>query len=100
MGKMKVKSECNIITGEYPFHKQLKEELVPLLENYTDQHGRRTNVKATMTEWDWGNNIERVLRLKNFIIETSGGMGINKNLFQELKVRHFWANIYHHYELG
>ena len=98
MGKMKVKSECNIITGEYPFHKQLKEELVPLLENYTDQHGRRTNVKATMTEWDWGNNIERVLRLKNFIIETSGGIGINKNLFQELKVRHFWANIYHHYD--
>ena len=51
------------------FHKQLKEELVPLLENYTDQQGRRTNVKATMTEYVWGDNIKRVSRLKSFIVE-------------------------------
>ena len=96
MGKMKVKGEYDIITGEYPFHEQLKEELVPSLENYTDQQGRRTNVKATMTEWDWGNDIERVSRLKSFIVEMTRRIVTSPNLSQDLAVRHLWANIYHH----
>ena len=43
---MKVKSRYDIIIGEYPYHQQLKNELVPLLENYSDKQGRMTNVQA------------------------------------------------------
>ena len=55
-----------IIVSEYPFHKELKKELIPLLENYPDEMGKRTNVKATMTNYRWGikNKTKRLQRLK------------------------------------
>ena len=87
-----------IIVSEYPFHKELKKELIPLLENYPDEMGKRTNVKATMTEYVWGDNIKRVSRLKSFIVEMAGRIAMNPNLVGDLKVRHLWANIYEHYD--
>ena len=44
MKKIRVKSYSDVCIGEYPFHKELKDELVPLLENYPDKQGRQTNV--------------------------------------------------------
>jgi len=95
MGKLKVKSESEIIIGEYPFHKKLKDEVVSLLENYPDQQGRKSNVKATMTEWEWGEDIERVGRLKRFILEKAqAASDLGPYVPYNLKVDEFWANIY------
>tara|TARA_B100000427_G_scaffold141128_1_gene117529 strand:+ start:397 stop:933 length:537 start_codon:yes stop_codon:yes gene_type:complete len=94
-----VKSDNVIIVGEYSFHKELKEELLPLLENYPDEMGRKTSVKATMTEYDWDPKSDRLERLKNNILEfanyncsfkwsSSGGV------YARYFMTDFWANIY------
>ena len=101
MRKIKVKNYDHVCIGEYPLHKQLKDELGPLLEKYPDQHDRKTNVKATMTEWDWNPESVRLKRLKNNILEF---VNYNCNYYpvrsiEDIKsVRYFmndfWANIY------
>ena len=68
---MKVESQYDVYVGEYPFHKQLYDELVPLLENYPDKQGMETNVKATMTEWNWDPLSDRLNRFINCIIQES-----------------------------
>ena len=95
-----VKCDNAIVVGEYPFHKKIKDELVPLLENYPDQQDRLTNVKATMTEWQWQEDNLRIKRLKECAlaevrshpmfrqIEFRFGVPI-KVIFKE-----FWANVY------
>ena len=101
MRLIKVKNYDYVCIGEYPLHKQLKDELVPLLEKYPDKQGRRTNVIATMTEWDWNPENVRLKKLKNTIIEF-----VNYN-FDNGEVRcigdtrraryfinDFWGNIY------
>ena len=52
MRKIRIKSYSDVCIGEYPLHKQLKDELVPLLEKYPDKQGRQTNVIAS-TDRDW-----------------------------------------------
>ena len=93
-----VKSDNFVIRGEYPFHKQLKEELLPLLKNYPDQQNRLTNVKAIMTEWDWQSDNPRIKRLKECIIAEAYSHEICKDLkitcSFKLEVDEFWANIY------
>ena len=97
MKKIRVKSYSDVCIGEYPFHKELKDELVPLLENYPDKQGRNSNVIATMTEWDWDPKNDRLDRLKDSILESS-----NYNcsfLSPDGKpvryfMRDFWGNIY------
>ena len=97
MRKIRVKNYEDIFIGEYPFHKQLKDELVPLLEKYDDRQNRKTNVKATMTEWNWDPKNDRLKRLKNNIIEfanyncyyyNSDGKSITYFM------KSFWGNIY------
>ena len=97
MRLIKVKNYDYVCIGEYPLHKQLKDELVPLLEKYPDQHGRKTNVKATMTEWDWNPENVRLKRLKNNILEfvnynCSFSRGDNKPV--RYFINDFWGNIY------
>ena len=62
---LRVKSDYVVLIGEYPFHKQLKEEIVPILEQYPDIQEKKTNVKATMTEWDWNPGSDRIERLNH-----------------------------------
>tara|TARA_X000000368_G_scaffold214444_1_gene169400 strand:+ start:254 stop:802 length:549 start_codon:yes stop_codon:yes gene_type:complete len=96
-----VKSDNAIIVGEYPFHKELKEELLPLLENYPDQHDRSTNVKATMTEWEWQKDNRRVKRLKECacaelrhhpMVHQIGYQRYRKPSM--INFKEFWANVY------
>ena len=99
MRKIRVKSYDDIFIGEYPFHKQLKDELVPLLEKYPDKQGMQTNVIATMTEWDWNPENDRLKRLKNTITEFANNKyGYRKGSDTAQKERyfmkHFWGNIY------
>ena len=102
MRKIRVKNYEDIFIGEYPFHKQLRDELVPLLEKYPDKQGRRTNVIATMTEWDWNLENDRLKRLKNNIVEfanynCSFGKGVYRDFGYEKEryfMKTFWGNIY------
>ena len=97
---MKVESQCNIYVEEYPFHKQLYDELVPLLESYPDRQGRLTNVKATMTEWmlDSGGDCVSLNRLKKCLLNAASNgpfwfskhRSINFPFYDS-----FWGNIYH-----
>ena len=96
-----ITSDSPIVVNEYPFHKQLKEELVPLLENYPDQQNRSTNVKATMTNFFWGidSKSKKLQRLKECIVAEAYSHedyivppweGPRPSLF----VKDCWANIY------
>ena len=64
MRKVEIKYKSTIIIEDYPFHEKLRDELVPQLENHPDRQGKQTNVKATMTNWNWQYNNPRVKRLK------------------------------------
>ena len=98
---MKVKSHCDIFIGEFPFHKELKEDLVPLLEGYDDHQNRKTNVQATMTEWDWHPENVSLKRLKNNIIEfiyyncnNQEVRSVDDNTPVRYFVNDLWGNIY------
>ena len=97
MRKIRVKNYEDVCIGEYPFYKKLKDELVPLLENYPDKQGRKTNVIATMTEWDWNPENDRLKRLKNNILEVANyNCSFDKlgNKPVRYFIRDFWGNIY------
>ena len=90
-----------IIVSEYPFHKELKKELIPLLENYPDEMGKRTNVKATMTNYRWGikNKTKRLQRLFDCILaeaysHESYTSPCHNSTRPLLFVKDSWANIY------
>ena len=100
-----IADEYSIIVSEYLFHKELKKELIPLLENYPDEMGRRTVVKATMTNFFWGINRKgesdnkRLQRLLDCIVAEAYSHedyivppweGPRPSLF----VKDCWANIY------
>ena len=97
-----VKSDTSVITGEYPFHKKLKEELLPLLEKSPDHQDKKTNVKATMTEWQWQEDNPRVKRLKECALAEVR----SHPLFRQIEFKfgdtplnvifkEFWGNIYY-----
>ena len=97
MRKIRVKNYDDVCIGEYPFHKELKDELVPLLENYPDKQGRKTNVIATMTEWDWNPENDRLKRLKNNIVEFANyncSFKWTGGVYARYFMWEFWANIY------
>ena len=96
---VRVKSDYDIFVGEYPFHKQLYDELVSTLEEYPDKQDRNTNVKATMTEWNWDPISDRLKRLKNCVIQDA-----KSKFFQHAGYLYehplaffesFWGNVYH-----
>jgi len=96
--RVKVKSYCDIFIGQFPFHKELKEDLVPLLEKYDDRQGRKTNVQATMTEWDWDPSLPRLQRLKKCILDDVHSYSECRCAGNEypltLKFHNFFGNIY------
>ena len=92
----KVKTVSTIAIEEYPFHKQLYDELVPILEDYPDQQNRGTNVKATMTEWEFDQRGDycKLNILKKYLLSVAcdGPFWFTDHLpFYE----GFWGNIYH-----
>ena len=103
-----ITSDYPIIVNEYPFHKQLKEELVPLLENHPDELGKTSNVKATMTNYFWGvdSKSKKLQRFKECILDETRTHKIYATMSQVLDtphgkvlpslfVKNFWANIYY-----
>ena len=93
-----VKSYSPIFIGKYPFHQKLKDELVPRLEEYPDHMGRKTNVKADHTEWDWMPENSQVKELKRCIFaEIDTYYRIKAISFArppELEMDNFWGMVY------
>ena len=92
---MKIKHNANITVENYPFHKMLADELVPLLENYEDKQNRTSNVKATMT--DWYITTPQIERLRKFILNEI--TSISDLSLENIKTfiprfRDIWANVY------
>ena len=92
---MKIKDDVEVIVGDYPFANQLYDELVSILEKQPDKKDRKTNVKATMT--DWYITTPQIARLRKFLLnEVSCKFPTNVDdkaltpIFKD-----FWANIYH-----
>ncbi len=97
MRKIRVKNYEDVCIGEYPFYKKLKDELVPLLEKYSDKQDRKTNVIATMTEWDWDPKNDKIDRLKDSIVESSNyncSFLTNDGRPVRYFIKDFWGNIY------
>ena len=85
--------------GQYPFAEALKEEVVPVFEKYKDKQGRRTNVKATMTEWNISS--PQIERFKKYILNeiqtfykpsTFIEEGEEKN--EKFEIKDLWGNVY------
>ena len=99
---LKVKQIVPILIDDYPWHQDLKDSIVPLLENYPDKQDRITNVKATMTEWEWGTDNPKVHRLQIYLLNeikkffSIGCYNDNgRNADPEgMRLVNFWANIY------
>ena len=99
---LKVKQIVPILIDDYPWHQDLKDSIVPLLENYPDKQNRVTNVKATMTEWEWGTDNPKVHRLQIYLLNeikkffSIGCYNDNgRNADPEgMRLVNFWANIY------
>ena len=97
---MKVSHQAAIFVGDYPFAAQLKEAISPILENYSDQQGRQSNVKATMTEWNWNPDNVQLQKFKRFILneaekkgcDTFPGFMATKRATMDFI--DFWGNIY------
>jgi len=99
MKKFNIKLNSPIFIGEYPFHQQLSDELVPVLEEYPDLQDRGTNVKAVMTDWDF-DLVPKSLQIKKFKLYLTNT--ITKEFEYHLvgqsqppiKLVDFWANVY------
>ena len=95
---MKIKHNANITVEDYPFHKMLADELVPLLENYEDKQHRTSNVKATLT--DWYITTPQIERLRKFILnEITSKIDASIKMIGDIKpfiprFRDIWANVY------
>ena len=99
MKKVEIKSKSTIMIEDYPFHEDLKDDMVSVLENYPDKQEWKTNVKATMTEWKWQLDNPRVIRLKESVTRL-----VNDFIFTDsdsdfretwdLRWTDFWGNVY------
>ena len=97
MKALKIKNYSHALVGTYPFHDNLKKELVPLLEESVDTLSETTNVKATHTVWNWLPDNTKVKNLKKFILseikEYYKPGCINEDV-RNLDVVNFWGNLY------
>jgi hypothetical protein len=89
---MKVKCELDVISFYYPYHKELKKEVCEYLKKCQYNHGKNTNVKAAITDWDI--TTPQIEKLKTFMISNISMFGLKMpNRFNFL-FESFWANVY------
>lgn len=83
-----------LVIDDYPYHQELRDELLPTLKQYRDVQNHGTNVKATMTEWSIVT--PQIKNLQEFIVNyiraypspfLSGGD-------HTLVFDSFWGNVY------
>jgi len=88
---MKIKTDIDIFSFNYPYHKKLKQSTLKFLENYPDVQDRKTNVKAKMTEWNISS--PQIEELKEFILSNVNFL-YPYTVNYQMNIHDFWANIY------
>jgi hypothetical protein len=88
---MKVKCEFDVLSFYYPYHKELKKEVLNYLHNYQDKQNKSTNVKATMTEWNF--TTPQIEKLKKFVYSNLIFF-VSEECIKRAYFSDFWANIY------
>ena len=97
---MKLKSYGNVEIVNYPFHEDLKAETENFFKGDIDKQRRTTNVKASMTEWMWGDDFPQVRKLKKFIISkcfehfSQYYVAVQATSTTGFRLHDFWANVY------
>ena len=85
------------ILDNYNRHWYVKNDLLNFLENHRDVQNRKTNVKATMTDWTMKKHSPIVDQFKDLILSVIRYeyMTFNGRVCDnELRYRAFWGNIY------
>ena len=80
------------VFDNYPRQNLLLRDLGDYFENYKDCQNRRTNVKATMTEWRLDIPSQEYIHLKNTIVSLVKDLNLYWSSPFEIKT--IWANIY------
>jgi len=94
---MKVKCELDVFSFHYPYHKELKKEVIDYLEKYPFKDKEPNNVKATMT--DWNITTPQIEKLKSFTISNLVFFDYVKKIGGNYFFQDFWAIIYHKNDL-
>ena len=68
MDRLEVHHPVKIHLSYYPHHEQLKKQIYDHLLDYEDKQDHKTNVKATMTEWQLTSS--ELEKLKDYIIQS------------------------------
>ena len=92
MSIVKVRNLADVYVGDYPLAKNLQDNLLSKLEDYPDQQGRKTNVQATMTEWDFEKDNIHVQNFRKFILNEL--LTQDHNHDRSYKFVDFWGNVY------
>ena len=98
MNQLEVHHPVKIHLSYYPHHEQLKKQIYDHLLDYEDKQDHKTNVKATMTEWQLTSS--ELEKLKDWIIQS---LKFLPNELQwgppgDFEFKNLWANIYRHGE--
>ena len=98
MDRLEVHHPVKIHLSYYPHHEQLKKQIYDHLLDYEDKQDHKTNVKATMTEWQLTSS--ELEKLKDYIIKS---LKFLPNELQwgppgDFEFKNLWANIYRHGE--
>ena len=94
MLKIKKYQLNEILVDDYPCHHDLKDNIISSLENHPDEMGRRTNVKATMTNYAWGTDNNKLNKLRIYFLNKIKKFFSIDPSFKRLTVSELWANIY------
>tara|TARA_Y100001963_G_C6726292_1_gene421620 strand:+ start:746 stop:1330 length:585 start_codon:yes stop_codon:yes gene_type:complete len=93
-----IKEHSLVYITDYPFSSALKKSLVDELEKEKDVIDRESNVKATMTSWNYAPNNPYIIQFKKWILNEIKNF-YNEGCFDpnfkfEPYFFNFWGNIY------
>jgi len=94
---MKVAQSCNLLIDNYPYHNELKDEVLSLLEKTKSIPRDHSNVKAFHTDWDWEPKNLKIKNLKSFIISELKKfyrIAFKDGTSYPIVCKNFWANVY------
>ena len=98
MDLLEVHHPVKIHLSYYPHHEQLKKQIYDHLLDYEDKQDHKTNVKATMTEWNLTSS--ELEKLKDCIINSLKSLPnfLRWGPAGDFEFTNLWANIYRYGE--
>ena len=95
---LQVPSITDAFMFDYPFHQQLKDNLLPILEITSDAEGKKSNVKADHTHWDFEKDNIQVKKIKKYILNKVDEhlliSEVNAKRSPVIECVNFWCNRY------